>query len=158
MSRQALGALLKEIRDDLATLPKLAAAHHDVPDALNQYPALVVYPMAGHVRMGSHANHNGKPMYWAMHTIAIELHISRKDLPRDMELAEWFCDDLWEYLLAGFKRDTFSGTMVVPGDPRMAQNSTPPIRYQMTSLQWGSDQNLGWRLEFDVTCESELEV
>ena len=155
---QRLDHLIDEIRLDLSTLPGLAECHFDIPDSINRTPAIVVYPASGQWHLGTHANENGKPTRWAMHTIRIELHVARKDLARDMAKVMTFCDTLPDYLFAGFKRDTFNGTMVTPGDPRMGQNSTAPIRYSVIELGWGADQNIGWRLEFDVSTESEVNV
>lgn len=155
---QTLDALIDEIRADLQTLPKLSHLRWDVPDSINEFPAIVVYPSSGRWRLGTHANENGKPTRWALHTIRIELHVARKDLSRDMATLMWFCDSLPDYLFAGFKRDTFRGTMVVPGDARTANNATDPLRYQVIESLWGDQKTLMWRLEFDVSTELEINV
>lgn len=158
MSAQTLDATIHEIRADLSLLPHLRKMHWDVPDSLNEFPAMVIYPGNGFWRLGTHAGDTNKPMRWAMHTIRIELHVARKDLARDSGKIMWFCDTLPDYLFAGFKRDTFSGTMVTMGDPRTANNATAPIRYQLLESGWGDTQTLIWRLEFDVSTELEINV
>lgn len=155
---QRLDHLIQEIRNDLATLPGLQRVHFDVPDDISRTPAIVVYPMAGRWELGTHSGDTGKPMRWAMHTIRIELHVDRIDLSRDMDVVMEFCDNLPDWLFAGFKRDKFNGTMVLPGDPHLANNAVAPIRYSVIEMAWGADQHIGWRLEFDVSTESEINV
>lgn len=158
MMPQTLDSTIDEIRADLALLPKLRHMHWGLPDSLNDFPAMVIYPGSGIWRLGTHSGDREKPMRWAMHTIRIELHVARKDLPNDFERVMWFCDTLPDYLFAGFKRDAFRGTMITMGDPRMANNATAPIRYQMLESRWGDTQTLMWRLEFDVAVELEINV
>lgn len=157
-STQHLERLLGEIRLSLQTVPALKRVYTDVPDALNMYPSIVVYPAGFACYLGSHSGEGGNPMFWTVHTIRIELHIPRKDLSRDIALAVAFQQHLPAKLYSAFERNEFGGTMVLPGNPQLAQNSVAAIRGSLLDLGWGSDANIGWRLEFDVTTESEIFV
>ena len=151
-----LGRLLEEIRQDLATIPELRRVHFDVPDAIGPYPCIVVYPSGFNAYLGSHSGDGGRPMFWTVHTIRIELHVARKDLARDMETAIGFQQLLPQRLYGGFERDAFSGTMVTMANPELANNSVASIRGSLIGLGWDSDVNIGWRCEFEVTTESEI--
>lgn len=153
---QELSRLLDGVRRTLVTIPELRRVHFDVPDDIGPYPCVVIYPTAFECHLGSHSGDGGRPMFWTVHTIRIELHVARKDLKRDIETVIGFQRELPVRLYSAFHRDEIAGTMVVPGDPQLARNSVASIRGSLTELGWGSDANIGWRLEFDVTTESEI--
>lgn len=153
-----LDTVIRQIRDDLRTMPHLRDLPDGVPDALNDYPICIVYPSSGAWRLGSHSGDLGRPMRWGQHTIRVELHVARKDLWRDTERIMWFCDTLPDYLFSGFKRDTYGGSVVTLGDTRQATSSAYPMRYQVLEMGWGGAQTLGWRWEIDVTIEAEIGI
>ena len=153
---QELGRLLQEVRAALVTIPGLRRVHWDVPDAIGPYPCIVVYPSGFTCYLASHAGEGGNPMYWTLHTIRIELHLPHKDLGRDMETVIAFQHDIPQRLYVAFEQDEFGGTMILPGHPELANNSTANIRGSLIELGWGSDATIGYRIEFEVTTESEI--
>lgn len=155
-----LDRLIEELRDDLTTLPGLRRCFDRVPDNLhNQYPAIVIYPVSGTWRLGSHAGERGKPMRVALHTIRIDLYVARKDLARDMDVVLAFSDTLPDWVFAGFKRDAYGGPAVTLGDPRGSGNiASNPFRYEIVPIQYGDDQTMCWRCELDVTIHREIDV
>lgn len=154
-----LSRCLKELRDDLRTLPHLRRLHDRYPDGINQHPAMVVLPVETRWRFGAHAGDRGKPMRVAIHTIAIIIYIKRSDMSRDVEnLIDWFSDSLPDYLFAGFHRDQYGGTAVTLGDPRTGANATDVIRVTLEDGAVGTDDVLKLRCELDVTTNLEINV
>ena len=146
------------IRDDLRTLPGLRPLLDEVPDSVNVYPAIVVYPIGMNWKLGSHSGDRGKPMRLGLYTIGIELIVARKDLPRDVDKLMEFCEVLPDFLFAGFSRDKYGDTVLQLGNPALAQNATWPIRIAMVPSSWGDDTTLSWRCEFDVSTNREINV
>jgi hypothetical protein len=146
------------IRQDLRTLPGLRPLLDEVPDAVNAYPAIVVYPIGMNWKLGSHSGDRGKGMRMGMYTIGIELIVARKDLARDVALLMEFCESLPDHLFAGFSRDKYGDTVLQLGNPSLAQNATWPIRIAMVPSSWGDDTTLAWRCEFDVATNREINV
>jgi hypothetical protein len=104
------------IRQDLRTLPGLRPLLDEVPDAVNAYPAIVVYPIGMNWKLGSHSGDRGKGMRMGMYTIGIELIVARKDLARDVALLMEFCESLPDHLFAGFSRDKYGDTVLQLGN------------------------------------------
>lgn len=150
--------IIAGIRDDLRTLPAIRPLLDVVPDSVNTYPAVVVYPIGMNWKLGSHSGDRQKPMRLGMFTIGVELIVPRKDLPRNTDLLMTFCDTLPDFLFAGFKRDAYGGAAVVLGNPSLAQNATWPVRIVMVPSSWGDDSTLAWRVELDVTTNLEINV
>lgn len=148
---------IRAIREDLATIPG-SRMHFNVPDSINESPALVVYPSSGAWRLGSHSGERGVPMRMAKHTIQIVLFVARKDLERDFDQLMWFCDVLPDRLFAGFKADKYGDTVLALGDPKTANNATEPIRYVLGPEQWASDDFIVWGMELDVTTNQEINL
>ncbi len=149
--------MLIEIRQELATLPGLERCYDGVPDSINQLPAIVVYPGGMRWRLASHSGERGWPMRRGLYTVRVELHVARKDLERDVELAMTFSDTIPDALFAGFHRDRFGGKAVTLGDPARAGDSVSDVfRGEFLGIGWGGDQTLGWRIEFDVTTDREI--
>lgn len=154
----SLERVITEIRQDLRTLPGIRPLIDQVPDSVNVFPTLVVYPISMSWKLGSHSGDIGKPMRVGLYTIGIELIVARKDLPRNVDQLMEFCDVLPDFLFAGFKRDAYGSSAVVLGNPTMAQNATWPMRIAMVPSSWGDDTTLAWRIEFDVSVNEVINV
>lgn len=154
-----MSQVITEIRQDLRTLPNIRPLLDQVPDSVNAFPALVVYPIGMNWKLGSHSGGDReKPMRIGLYTIGIELIVARKDLPRNVDALMEFCDVLPDFLFAGFKRDAYGGTAVTLGNPSLAQNATWPMRIAMVPSSWGDDTTLAWRIEFDVSTNEVINV
>lgn len=70
--QQAIAA----IQNIAAALSGMRAAPAYAPDSINQFPFAVSYPAHGSV--------GGTDFHQARYTIVTEIHVSRRDLPRDM--------------------------------------------------------------------------
>lgn len=153
-----LAQCIQAIRDDLRTIPGLRNVQDEVPDSLNVFPSIVVYPIGMNWKLGSHSGEREKPMRLGLFTIGIELVVARKDLPRDVDVLMTFCDVLPDRLFIGFKRDAYGDTVLQLGNPSLAQNATWPIRIAMVPSSWGDGDTLAWRCEFDVSTNLEINV
>lgn len=149
---------IQEMRNDLRVLPNIRPLLDVVPDSVNSFPAIVVYPTTSNWKLGSHSGDLGLPMRVGLYTIGVELIVARKDLARDVETLMDFNDSLPGCLFAGFKRDAFNGTVVNLGNPSLAQNATWPFRMAMVPSSWGDDTTLAWRIEFDVSVNEVINV
>jgi len=67
----------KEIVDEIQTISSIRSAPEDPPDKPALFPFVVTYPESGTYRQGPARVMTG------LHNILIELHVARKDLPRD---------------------------------------------------------------------------
>jgi len=90
----------------------------------------VVYPLTGEYKFGP------PPQMKGLHNINIELHVARKDLPRDylkvMDLIDIIPKELWNKLRTG----GFSYLQTFGG-------SDSGINYTFGPLSWGAVDTLG---------------
>lgn len=154
----AMSALCREIREDLATLPAVQRIYEDVPDSINEYPAVVVAPASWSCWLATHASENGKSQMMCKVVIHVEVHVPRKDLPEDVDRLVKACDSLPGWLYAGFVRDKWGHTVVTTGDPRTAQNATVPLSGEIQEGSWGDQQTLAWVTNIEITTEQEIET
>jgi len=73
----ALKDAINEIIDELQTIPGLRRVPDAPPENNEQFPFAVVYPLTGTYALEMTSFFKG------LHSINIELHVARKDLPRD---------------------------------------------------------------------------
>lgn len=153
-----LGQMIVAIRDDLRALPYIRSVPDTIPDSVNAYPAVMVYPGAFNWKLGSHSGDRGLPMAMGLGTIIVDLAIPRKDLAREVGKLTAFASSVPMMLIRGFKIDRYGGPAVVLGNPSLAQNATWPIRGQIVSGQWGDDQTIDLEIQVDVTVNEEINV
>ena len=126
----ALKDAIDEIIDELQTITDIKRVPDEPPESANQFPFAVVYPLTGDYKFGP------PPLMRALHNINIELHVARRDLPRDylsvMEIIDVIPKELWNKLrVSGFTYlDTFGG-------------EDSGITYQFGPLSWGGVDTLG---------------
>jgi hypothetical protein len=129
----ALKDAIDEIVDELQTISGIRRVPDEPPEKTEQFPFAVVYPVNGQYRFGP------PPEMRALHNIAIELHVARRDLPRDfnkiMELIDTIPKEMWNKLRAGSfsNLDTFGG----------GGADAPGITYTFGPLSWGAVETLG---------------
>jgi hypothetical protein len=73
----ALKDAIKDIVDELQTITDLRRVPDAPPENNDQFPFAVVYPLTGVYTQGPAQLMKG------LHSVNIELHVARKDLPRD---------------------------------------------------------------------------
>lgn len=162
----ALAGVITAIQDDLRADAGLAGVRiPDEPvDQINQ-PILMVYPGTGFWRLGTAsrgAAHANKPARWGLHTIRLDLLLTRKDLPFDVQRVQAFEDVIPHALLAGFTRDRFGDTVVGLGEAsaraRGSVQASRPLSYEFTEFEWGGMTLIGYRYELDVEIEEDITV
>lgn len=120
--KKAIQEIVDEIRNvrDLRSVPDAPPENNDV------FPFAVVYPVSGTFEKQSWG--------WSvdLHNVAIELHVARKDLPRDfMQIVDVF-DSIPNQLESGLQNDRFS-TVDTWGN----------ITYIFGALEWAGVETLG---------------
>ena len=100
------------------------------PEQLNVFPFAVAYSGGGNWTFGPAGDKRG------LHNIVVEIHIQRKDLPRDVSTAMGYSDSIPNNLM---KSPTLSGTC----------DTFAGISYTFGALNYGETQTLGFR--FTIT-------
>jgi len=122
----ALKDAISEIIDELQTISGIRRVPEEPPETNNSFPFAVVYPSFGDYNIGP------PELMRAIHSINIELHVARKDLPRDytkvMDLIDTIPIELYKLLrTSGY---TYLATF-------------GPISYTFGPLSWGGVDTLG---------------
>lgn len=121
------------------------------PDAISMWPAVVTFPISGHARLGSHDDDR-----MTMHTIAVQVHVPRKDLARDIATMNALVEPVVNCLMASFTRDKAAATFTVLGDPRTANNATNPLRWEVAGSEWDSTETVAILAELDAGMYQEI--
>lgn len=90
----ALKDAVKDIVDELQTISDIRRVPDAPPENNSQFPFAVVYPISGIYTQGPAMVMTG------LHSVNIELHVSRKDLPRDFALVMDLIDQIPQELMA----------------------------------------------------------
>lgn len=112
------------------------------PETINDFPAFVCYASAGVWEFGAAQDKKG------LHTIAIEIHVARKDLPKDIQAAMRWSDVVPNLLFYKLLYDNkWNGTI----------DTFKRITYTFGGLGWGDAATLGFRFRVeDVKMLSEV--
>lgn len=112
-------------------LPGMKQAPSLPPEQAASYPFCVCFPLRG----AWSAQSDG----WliGLHTIAAEIHIARRDLPIDVDVALPFIESFPAAILSD---PTLNGNVQTVND----------IRYTFGPMAWGGQATIGWRFEIDV--------
>lgn len=153
---QSLDNLCDELREALATLPVIQRTYDEVPNAINEWPALVVIPLGGACWLASHGRSDDVSPLQCLHQLRIEVHVPGKDLPDAWSRLAAVASVLPIWLYGAFVHDQFDGTMVTTGDPRTANNATAPVQWEITPATWNSTETIALLADFSVTTEQEV--
>lgn len=107
----------------------------DLPEQLNEWPALVIYEDSAAYRMMSHDS----DFFWALHTVRIELHYPREageGQNRAAEVLRPFWSHVARVFFAGFYGSRFAGTVAALGDP-LTRGAQAPLRGEWAPGLWG---------------------
>ena len=100
------------------------------PEKASDFPFLVTYPGDGLL------NWDTTEQFIGLHTIVVEFHIARKDLPFDVQSALVFAESIPNALYAGFKDDSIS-----------TPQTFGAISYTFGALSWAGQDTVGFRWE-----------
>ncbi len=120
--------VVKEIIDELQTISGIRYAPDELEENSNdQFPFAVVYPLTGYFNtLTTSAQMKG------MHSINIELHIARVDLPRDFKTLMDLIDEI-PYQIIKLRNDGLLSHMETFGN----------IEYTFGPLIWAKVDTLG---------------
>ena len=104
----------------------IRAAPDYAPDKLTVFPFALAYAKMGVFEVAPIGYGKG------LHTVVVEVHVARKDLPRDIQAAMAFSDAIPLALLA----DTTLGGVV---------STFGRVRYEFGPMAWGGMETLGFR-------------
>lgn len=136
---QSLAGAITALQTAVGAIDGIKQAPGVPPEKLSQFPFAVAYPGTGRIVM--------QPTGWyqAFHTIVLELHLARKDLPRDIAAALPYVELIPAVINAN--RTLGGAVTTIDGD----------ISYQFAQLDWVGDiQTIGFRFEFEVRINHEL--
>ncbi len=110
------------------------------PEQINAFPAAMCYPATGEFRAGPLGMMRG------LHSLVVEIHVARVDLPRDIALALPFGEMLAAAVLA---------------DPRLGGTvdtvrADEGLSYTFGALAWGGQATVGWRITIPVKIQTTL--
>ena len=131
-----LEQVIAEVQEDIRALSGIRAAPNLAPEQMNVFPFCVVYPGSGTMSSGVPGEMLG------IHSIVIELHIGRKDLPRDIDAALPFVESIPNILLkavATTAGDRFDNTV----------DTFTDVTYEFGPLDWGGTATIGWRFRMN---------
>lgn len=124
---------ITQLQTIIGELDGIRQAPTTAPDKITQFPFAVAYPGGGSFDLRSSGWYKG------LHTIILEVHIARKDLPRDIATAMPFIELIPAALDAN---PTLNGAV---------DTIVSPITYQFQELGWEGDVlTLGFRFNIQV--------
>ncbi len=153
---QTIDVLLDEIRDDLRTVPEVRRVYDDMPEAINEYPAIIVGALAWQCWLASHGRTDGTTPLHCEYELRIEVHIPLKNLEADTAKMTRLADAVTLRLYSGFTRDRYAGTMITTAAPRTGGASTPTLTAQVGPSRWAGDETLAAMIDFRAIIEKEL--
>ena len=122
----ALKDAAQDIIDELRKITDLRRVPDEPPETNSQFPFAVVYPIRGVYAGGPPGLMKG------LHGIVIELHVARKDLPRDYDTVMDIIDQIPEQMLSAMKNARFENI-----------DTFENIEYEFGALSWGGVDTLG---------------
>jgi len=115
-----------EIIDELQTMSGIRRVPDEPPENNEQFPFAVVYPLTGLFTQGPAV------LMKSLHSINIELHVARKDLPRDYTQVMDLIDEI-PYQLMKLRKDGGLSQIATFGE----------INYTFGPLSWAMVDTLG---------------
>jgi hypothetical protein len=122
----ALQDAIARIQTLVAAVDGIRASPQYLPEAINIFPYSVCYAGNGSYDFGPSGVMKG------LHNIILEIHVARKDLPRDTEKVMDYADSI---PLAIMHDPTLGATVSTIG----------PITYTFGGMQYGDQLTLGFR-------------
>jgi hypothetical protein len=137
----SLSDAIAELQRLIGTLPGIRHAPAEPPESMNQFPFAVAYPGSG---TWSHAG-NWKR---GLHTIILELHINRADLPGDVRTALRYSESVPDIIMSNPR---LGGTV-----DHILTTPDTPLTYEFLGMTWGSVETVGYRWRLTVKMQSAI--
>ncbi len=101
-----LAATIDQVQTYMRALSGIRAAPDEIPERVNVFPFVITRPGTGTWEFGAAGDKKG------LHNIVIELHVARKDLPRDIATALPYCESIPNLLMYKLLNDNkWNGTV-----------------------------------------------
>jgi hypothetical protein len=123
---------IDEIQTAILSLAGIRDAPSQPPEAMNAFPFVVCYPRTGIWEAQTPETKIG------LHNLVVELHVARKDLPRDVEKALAYSESIPNVILLRFKDGTFTAIQMFDA-----------ITYEFLTMGWAGIDTIGFR--FTIT-------
>jgi len=122
------------LQDTLRTITGMRDAPYEPPDNIQFYPFCVSYPSSATATIGAPAG-----QYRIVYEIVIEIHVARKDMPRDYTQTAQHLEAVMSKLLA----DPSLG-----GEGTIVTEFGDTITAAWGVMQWGETQpeTIGWQI------------
>lgn len=140
-----LADVIAELIAIVSEVPGIAGAG-EPKDAQNEYPFIVVYPGSGTWNWGTADGGRGRPGIYGPQVINLDIHVMRNNLEDNIEELKPFTDEVTLRLFAAFHEDRFNHTV----------HRLVAVRWNLTSLGWGSDETIGYRCMVDTVLQQEV--
>ena len=124
-----LAQVIERVATVLASVPGIRRAPINPEEQMNVFPFGVVYPLDGESQFGT----PGERL--ELDSIAVELHVARKDLPRDVQGALPFVDSIPDALMSDMISTQWANTI----------DTFESISWTFGPLGWGGMDTLGFR-------------
>lgn len=89
--------VIEDIQDKIGLLPGIKSAPDYVPDNEKPFPFVIAYEGPGYWKFGTTGEKQG------MLTVKVELHVARKDMPRDVAQAVFYSDQIPNAIMSAVK-------------------------------------------------------
>jgi len=133
--------IVSKVQSYIGAISGMRSAPASPPDQPKMYPFSLVYPGEGEWSM--------EPISWkkGLHSIVIEIHVQRRDLPRDFESVVGFCESIPNALFRELVADKWDGTVDTIGT----------ISYVFGVLGYGGMDTIGFKFTVNgVKAQSAL--
>ncbi len=138
-----LATVIDQVQAYMRTLSGIRAAPDEMPERVNVFPFVIARPGDGTWEFGADGTKKG------LHNIVVELHVARKDLPRDIATALPYCDSVPNLLMNKLLNDNkWNGTIDTFRD----------ITYRFTVWEWSPElKTIGFEFTIhDVKVQSTI--
>ena len=122
----ALKDAVAEIVEELQTISGIRRVPNEPPETNDQFPFAVVYPITGLYTQGPAQLMKG------LHSVNVELHVARKDLPRDFSVVMELIDEIPFELMKLLNDGGYSNLSTIG-----------QIEYTFGPLSWAGVETLG---------------
>lgn len=122
-------------------IPGLRGSPTEPPEKIAVFPFSIVYPLFGEWTVRSRDNKVG------LHTLAIEIHTARKDLPRDIQAVAPFGE------LVSAKLQHYDNTRLPDQNGNPTCSAVLALRYIFGPLGYVTVPTIGYRMELDIKIE-----
>lgn len=133
-----LQSAIDAIQDIMLTISAIREAPDEPPEAINVYPFAVCFAGSGEWHQEPAGMKKG------LHTITLQVHWARKDLPRDIQKAMALVETIPNEIMDDPTLATTVDTII------------DPITYTFGALSWGGVDTIGFDFKIRVKIQSAI--